>query len=188
MELITIALVVSTLVSVAAGVAQVVQSEQQFEADTSAIQEKKRIETERLNLEAAERELRRKNELAALRRQARVNRAVIANRNAAQNVRFTTPTNAALNAVRKNLAREFEFSDQTAALASQGDDITLRQLDLEARAATSRANAALFSGVLTGIGSIAKGGKTAVDNDLFGKLGGGNNTGTSELAQEAFVS
>ena len=155
------------VISVVTAVASTAISVQQAEAQKDAADKRQEIEEQRVALEAAERDLRRQNELSALRRQARVNRAIISNRNAAQNVRFTTPTAGALGAVRANLKREFEFSEQTGSLAAQGDAITLRQIGLETGAAKSRANAAIFSAVVTGIGSAAAAGYKANRAGVF---------------------
>lgn len=182
MTIIAAAIVVSVVISAVSAGASIHQGIQAKDA----AEKRAEIEQQRVAVTRAEAELRRQNELSALRRQARINRAVISNRAAAQNVRFTTPTSAALGAVRANLKREFEFSQQTAGLAAQADDITLRQIDLEKSSSVSRANAAIFSGVLTGIGSaasaVAKAPKGTFDANAFGGSGVSDfSTGTGNV-------
>ncbi len=147
--------IIGTIITVIIAVAGIALQAQAASDAKGQAKKRQGIEQERLAIQVQERDLRRANELALLRRQARLKRASVLNQAAAQNVRFTTPTSGALNAIRQNLVREQTFSDQTANLARQGDAVTLTQIALETTAAFSRANAQLFSGIVQGIGTAA---------------------------------
>ena len=163
MGIVEVIAVVAVVAAVASTAATVVQAEQQ----KAAAKKKAKLDQQRLELEQQQRELSRKNELARLKRAARAQQAQLLNRAAAGNVRFTTPTSAAFNAVRQNLAREFEFSSQTANLAKQGDAITTEQISLEKDAALARANAQIFIGVAEGVSSLAGAGASAYKYNAF---------------------
>ncbi len=146
--------IVGTIITVLIAIAGIALQVVAAEDAKDAAKKKAAIEQQRLDVARLEREARRQNEIAALRRQARLKQAAVLNQAAAQNVRFTTPTSGAIGAVRANLKREIAFSDQTSALAARGDAITLTQIAFERSATISRANAALFSGIVQGIGTI----------------------------------
>ncbi len=146
--------VIGTIVTIIIAIVGIALQAQAASDAKSAAKKRAGIEQQRVDIARLEAETRRQNEIAALRRQARLKQAAVLNQAAAQNVRFTTPTSGALGAVRANLKREIAFSDQTAALAARGDAITLTQIAFERSATISRANAALFSGIVSSIGSI----------------------------------
>lgn len=147
--------VVGTIITIIIAIVGIALQAQAASDARGAAKKRQNIEQERLSIEITERDVRRLNELALLRRTARLKKAAVLNQAAAQNIRFTTPVGGALNAIRQNLLRETVFSEQTNALARQGDAITLTQIALETSASFSRANAQLFSGIVQGIGTAA---------------------------------